>query len=126
MALEELTNELNVAKELNLAQCLLILVVLHRVGLACIFSLLLESLKVLLQENLLVHVATVVQKLFPEVAELEVRWDGTLALRLEVDLNNHRAENTVEFGVSMLNLSLAENGLHDDLKNGFVDLEALG
>lgn len=126
MTREKLTNELNVSEQLMLTLEHGILVVGRIVRLACILCLLLQNLKVsLLLEELEVDLTAVVEELLAEVAEFKVHDLGGFTLRLEVDLDNQRADLTVEIGVGVLDLSLAEDGLHHDLKDLLVNLESI-
>ena len=99
-------------------------VVLGRVRLALGLRLLLERLVLLHAEDLLVHRAAIVKQLLAEVAELESVWACLPALRLKVDLHDRRAQPAVELRVSVLDLRLTEDGLHDDLEDLLADLEA--
>ena len=126
MAQIELANELDVAEELVLALHLDVAVVLKRVLFALVLGLLLERLEILLREDLLVDRAAIIEQLLAEVAELEVVLPSLLALRLQVDLHDRRAQLAVELRVSVFNLCLTEDGLHYNLKDLFTDLEALG
>ena len=99
-------------------------VVLGRVRLALGLRLLSERLILLHAENLLVHRPAIVKQLLAEVAELESVWARLPALRFKVDLDDRRTEPAVELRVSVLDLRLTEDGLHDDLEYLLADLEA--
>lgn len=114
VAREELTDELDVTEELVLMLHLLILVVGHRVRLACLFVLFLDVFKLLILEDLLKAATTVVKQLLAEGAELKVRRDSLLALGFEIDLDNGGAKLTVELGVGVLDLGLTEDSLDHD------------
>jgi len=78
-----------------------------------------------LLEKLEVDLTAVVEQLLAEIAEFEVDELGGLALRLQVDLHNQRADLAIEVGVGVLNLSLTEDGLNHDLKDFLVNLESI-
>lgn len=125
MAREKLSNELDVAEKLVLPFKHEFLMVLERVLLAAIFSLFLQGLEIVLQEDFLEAAPAVLEELLAEGAELEIVGDSSLPLRLQVNLDDRGAQLTVELRVGVLYLRFAENRLDHDLKNLFVDLESL-
>lgn len=127
VASEELADELNVAEELMLAFHLDVLVVVLGVSLAGIYGSLLEFFEACLREDLLEATTAVVEQLLTELAELQVVRVGFFTLRLEVDLDDCGTEFlTVELGVFVFVLGLAEDGLHYDVEDLVIDREALG
>lgn len=127
VASKELTDELNVAEEFVLAFHHDLAVVILGVCLACFIGSQLELFEALLSENLLEAATAEVKKLLAELAELEIVWVGAFALRLKVDLDDRSTDLlTVELGVFVLVLSLAENCLYHDVEDLVINLEALG
>ena len=125
---EELTDELDVTKKLVLAFQHDFLMVVLSVGFAAFLSFSLNFIVItLLLEDLLEADAAVFQELLTEHAVLKVDKGRFDTLRLEIDLDDLGADLlTVELGVLVLNLRLAENCLNDNAKNFVVDQEALG
>jgi len=126
MAEEQLANELDVTEKLVRSLEQLLLEISIGVFLASIFGLLLKGLEIVLDKDFLIDTTAVIEKLFAEIAVLQVAGDGSLALGLQVDLNDGRTELTVELRVSVLNLSLTEDSLDNDLEDLVINLEILG
>ena len=121
VALVQLSNELNVTKELVLSLEQILFMILHCVLLTGIIGLLLERLELVLLEDLLEAVTAVIKQLLSECAEFKVGNSGLLTLRLKLDMNDLGAQVAVELTVGVLGLGLTEDGLHDDGEHVLVD-----
>ena len=127
MAREQSTNEANVAKELILADLLGLAEVSFGVGLALLFGCFLHRFKVINQKDFLETTTAEVEEFLAELAELEVVLDGAFTLRLKLDLDDRCADLlTVELRVLLFVLSLAEDGLYDNVEHLVINLEVSG
>lgn len=114
-------SHVKLANELDVSEKLMLLLHLSLEGLFLVLDFFLALSRVL--EELHETLSAELKELLSELAVPNVGFLGFVALDLELHTDDIGAEVGVETAVSVLGLSLSEDGLDDNLLNFFIDLE---